>query len=139
VAVLSRGGNAQLFDLASLKKVRSFALGSDAAEVTVDADGSRLAAAVGSGVQVYDTGSGRLIKTIPHPVRLEELSFSPDGSSIAAAGSDHTVWLSRIESGAASLLHTHKSKVVRLAYCGPQGFLMSADERGRIAIYPPGK
>ena len=91
--------------------------------IAIDPTGTRIAAAeVGSGVSVWDAGSGQQLTTLKgHNGEVFDVAFSPDAASMATAGADGTVRLWATESGTERLvLHGHDGPVWSVAF-GPNG------------------
>jgi WD40 repeat protein len=68
-------------------------------------DGAKLASADGSGIRVWDAGTGALRASSPRkPRRRQGLAFTPDGRTLAAATEDGTIVLWDVEAGTERVL-----------------------------------
>lgn len=91
---LLAGGNFQgtvkIWDVGSLEEVSSFQL-PEFTSLAFSPDGNQIATAYGfeSGtVTIWEINSGSEIATMEHGLSVSQLSFSPDGTSLASAGID---------------------------------------------------
>lgn len=88
----SRRRGAVAFDLRTRKVQARFALGNCCSALAVSPDGTRLAAAAGRDVQLWDIAPRRLLGVFRgHSGDVQALAFSPDGKWLASAGRDTSV------------------------------------------------
>jgi hypothetical protein len=80
--------------------------------------GSRLAVRVPGAVEIYDTGSGRLLRSFPvgGSARLDRLEDLDHGILVTAMG--RTVTLRRLRDGRTARIHTHGSAHAQLERAG---------------------
>ncbi len=70
-------------------------------------DGTLLASASDDQtVRIWDTATGQVLHTLPHPARLNYATFSPDGALLVSCSEDETVRLWDVRTAAA--LHSFK-------------------------------
>jgi WD40 repeat protein len=101
-------------------------------EIDVSPDGSRLALARDSVIQIWDIASQKSIHTLEgHKGVVNSVAFKPDGTQLASCGVDRTVRVWDLTTGKPAAVHKgHHGSVFFVAY-SPDGLrLMSASEDG---------
>jgi WD40 repeat protein/serine/threonine protein kinase len=90
--------------------------------MTVNQDGTQVAAAWDPGgaedrLEIRDLSSGEVLRLLPGVGQVNGLAFSPDGTWLAAACSDHRVRLWQLTDGGASLVcRGHTNRVLGVAF-----------------------
>ncbi|HMC65516.1 MAG TPA: WD40 repeat domain-containing protein, partial [Gemmataceae bacterium] len=100
------------------------------------ADGSRLATAGHDGtVKIWDTATGRELRSFAHAEAARGLAFRPDGKAIASAGGkDIKIW--DLTTGKEiRTLEGHKDAVTSLAFSPDGKQLASASQDTRVALW----
>jgi len=89
-------------------------------------DGKLLATASWGKVYLWETASGRLLRTLDAPQdRVEHVAFSPDGSLLAAAQTRGTLRVWHVESGAARFVREKAAKkAVAVVFLGNSQLLL---------------
>jgi len=88
-----------IYETATGRKVSNFQINEDvqsgaATTLCLSADSRFLAAGYSTKIDIFDVGSGKTIRTLPHPGRITSLTFSPDGRFLVALGenNDKYIW-----------------------------------------------
>jgi WD40 repeat protein len=110
--------------------------GYPAARLTVSADGSRIAAAMGDRtVRVWDE-SGRSVAVLPgHSDLVMDVAFSPDGTRLASASYDKTVRIWELSTGRYRVLRGHTRAVDRVMWRSSTE-IVTASYDGTIRVWP---
>jgi len=81
------------------RKVSTFPINDDeqsgpVTTLCISADARLLAAGYATKIDIFDVGSGKTIRSLPHAGRVVSLSFSPDGRFLVALGvnNDKEIW-----------------------------------------------
>ena len=87
-----------IFDAATGRKVNQFKIiendrGGAVATITMTADGRLLAAGYANKIDIFETSSGRTLRTLPHAGRITSLTFSPDARFLVALGQNNDKYL----------------------------------------------
>lgn len=97
-------------------------------------DGARLIAAAGSDLRMWETATGQEVRVTRAHDRVLTAAFSPDGTRIATAGTDHLVRLWDAAGGAeVATLRGHREAVRAVAFA-PDGATLVSAGRDRVAI-----
>lgn len=102
------------------------------------ADGSFLAVgALGGAVTLYDTSSGRVLRTLEHESGVWRLAISTDGGLLAAGCADGSVTVWSAEDG--RLLHRLQGHAQRLNSVGfsPDGALLLSADVEQVLLWDP--
>jgi WD40 repeat protein len=67
--------------------------------LTISADGRQLAAGYANKIDIFETNTGRTLRTLPHAGRITSLTFSPDGRFLVALGQNNDKYLWDASSG----------------------------------------
>ena len=103
-------------------------------DVTYSPDGRTLANTDGPAINLWDADTGNLKATLKSVCPLYSLSYSPDGSVLAAGGFDYTVKLWDTATGKQeAILRGHKGMVWGITYSPDSSTLASGDWAG-VAI-----
>ncbi|HVK22655.1 MAG TPA: TIR domain-containing protein [Actinokineospora sp.] len=103
-----------------------------------DPAAARVAAADESGVvRIWDlaTGTEEHRWTAPGGAAVYTLSFSPDGTTLAAGGRDTLLWLCDTTSGAVHVLPGHRGHVYSVAFHPSGDWLASGDTAGNAKLW----
>jgi anaphase-promoting complex subunit 4 len=107
--------------------------------VALSADGRVLALSEegGPGVTLWEVASGKLLHRLEKDgYRVEALTFSPDGSLLAAAGKDGAVWLWRAATGRFyRRLPTNAGNIYALAFTPDGRSLITGGKDGRVRLW----
>ena len=105
--------------------------------VTFSPDGSIIAGSVGDTVQFWDFRSGESVRTLRgHTAHITEISFSPDGQTIASGSLDNTIRLYDVNTG--DNKHTflgHTSDVTDLSFSPDGTVLASGSHDGTVLLW----
>ncbi len=123
----------------------SFDIG--AARFAVNHDGNHLAVAWKTGgtkdrIEIRQWPAGRILRSLPGVTGVNDLSFTADGKSLAAACDDGSVYLWQLQSETAALVLNGHNKLVRGVEFRPDGkVLLSWGQDGTIRQWsvPDGK
>ena len=113
----------------------------DSPDVSVSADGGLFATAAAGQVLVRRTATGRLVAAISVPARITGVALAPDGRSVAAAGSDGSARVYRLDGSLVRRLTANGAPLTRIAF-NPAGTLLaagSADHTARIWTLSTGR
>lgn len=89
---LLNGSALELWDLGTRTRTHTTEVGKDACCVTVSADGRRIAVGTEQGaVFLYDQTLVRTTQLFQHPIRVQDLRMSDDGTLVASIAEDGTV------------------------------------------------
>jgi WD40 repeat protein len=101
--------------------------------VAISPDGKRLATgSVGNPVQIWDTATGRRVKTLPEE-NVVSLAFAPDGRTLGVGGQDQmVVW--NLETGRAVFKREDALGRFRIVF-SPEGTLLVAGKRGGLKFF----
>ena len=106
--------------------------------VVFDPTGTRIATSrlVEGVADVWDASTGDRVATLAAPSEISDLTFGPDGTTLATGHADGTVRLWDPESGSQQLvLRGHEPRVVHVVF-GPDGStLASVDEHGLVRVW----
>ena len=103
-------------------------------DVAVSAAGDLYATAERGHVLVHRTATGDLVATIPVPTSVTGVALAPDGSTVAAAGSDGNARVYRLDGSLVRTLAGNGARLTRIAF-DPSGTLLAArstDHTARI-------
>lgn len=124
-------GGVQLWDIAS--RAEQAVLLDDSnpipvASIAFNADGTLLAVAGGSSIQVWDIAAESIQATLETEVSdISSISFSPDGAWLAYGGSNSSVWVWDLESDNHALLEGQTDSILALAFSPDGQVIASAD------------
>jgi WD40 repeat protein len=97
---------------------------------------ARLPAGDAGIVQVWDSTTGQELVSLEGRAGVKDVAFSPDGSSVATAGTDKTVRLWDPESGAEVLaLRGHAGIVTTVAFSPDGSKLASVSADGTVRVW----
>ena len=100
-------------------------------------DGTRLAIAGSIGIWIHDVGTGRELDLLTgHTDRVESVSFSPDGMTLASGSSDDTIRLWDVSTG--ELLKTltgQKGDVMSVSFSPDGKMLASGDYHKTVRLW----
>jgi len=108
-------------------------LGNGSIEVIVySPDGSRLAAAAGLGIWIYDAATGTELALLTgHIDVVNSIAFSPDGSTLGSGSEDNTVRLWDVATGKLkNILSGHTDTVESVAF-SPDGETLASGSRDK--------
>ena len=101
---LASGGNdgtARIWDLATGLHVLTATQKDAIQAVAFGIDGKIIASGQGQSIKVWNATDGELVREIPARLAMvRDLSFSPDGMTLASAGNDSSIALWDVETGA---------------------------------------
>jgi WD40 repeat protein len=131
LASVDRSGIVTFWTPQTGKRLRSFTLPAGKRNAfSFSSDGQFLAVA-GPGVELYETATGKPVRSLDAgPAAVTELSFSPDGLSLAGSCSDDTVRLWSPATG--KLIRTLRGAGKTVAFSGSGSMLAGAFERSDI-------
>jgi WD40 repeat protein len=88
-------------------------------------------------VEVWDTATGRKTATLAgHTASVRDVTFAPNGATVATSGADGTVRLWDAESGAQALvLDGHRGVVTSVAFSPDGSRLASASADGTVRVW----
>ena len=107
------------------------------ATVALSPDGSRVAAAGGNTVSIWETSSGKEVQTFPAGrTRVSMIRFSPDGKQLAVATAANGAAVFDVESGSGKLtLQGEEPGTSAVAFSADGGRLATADRDGVVQVY----
>jgi len=112
-----------------------------AAVVTPDGE-AVLSADTGGAVRLWNTKTGRLIRTIhrrprwPKVLAIDAAVITPDGRRSITAGDRGLIWIHRLGSGRrVGLLRGHRARVRALAVTPDGSLCVSGDEHGSLRVW----
>jgi serine/threonine protein kinase/WD40 repeat protein len=133
LAVLGTDGVVRLYDTATGREVRRLGPGPPQAELLAfDPQGTRLAVPGGTQVWILDAGTGSRLTQLPHPARVQALSWHPDGRLVATA-CDRKIRLWDVAAGRVVLppLEGHQRPGMVVAF-DPSGQLLASNDWGGL-------
>jgi WD40 repeat protein len=100
-------------------------------------DGRLAALGVGNALEVWDTDSGnRLFRCEGAAGTIVDVTFSPDGTAVAAASQDSNVYVWSAETGArVAAFNGHAVGVNCVAFSPDASLLASGDGRGQVVLW----
>jgi WD40 repeat protein len=142
LAAVDVGGAVTLYETGGGTPVKQFAgLSGEGTAVAVHRDGTRLAAAAGSAVNVWDAGTGAVLQTLTAPGPVAALGFSPNGAHLAVGTRNNTTTVWRIADGRRLLDNQgHSNVVTGVAFRADGRYLYttSFDTMMKVRKAPPG-
>ena len=138
LVMLSSLGAAQEFPQWELPDGAKLRLGNGKiTQMRYSPDGTRFAVGTGIGIWIYDTTSRKAVNLFaPHAGVVWRLTYSPDGSVIAAGGWDSAIRLWNASTG--DLLRTlegHTSRIIDVAFSRDGAALASIDSDTNVHIW----
>ena len=106
-------------------------------DVTVSADGSRVAAGWADGrVSVTRLPEGDTRWLRGHTENVTTVRFSPDGRQLASGSQDHTVRVWELVSESSRVLRGHEDTVDQVAFSPDGATLVSTSPDGQVRLWP---
>ncbi len=130
----SSRSSVELWDVAAKRKVQSFSMRPDdlgARPFSVSPDGSRMAIASGK-LNIWNVSTGKVEKEIDTSALLTDVSFSPDGTSLAVA--TFTGWIGLWDPATGlrgRTLSGHRGEIHRIDF-SPDGRRLASAGRDRV-------
>jgi WD40 repeat protein/DNA-binding SARP family transcriptional activator len=100
-------------------------------------EGRWIAAETGSGAEVFDARSGRLVKFVKIEGASRSVAFSPDGSLLVIGSSDGTVHFFSTDDWkpVGRPFEAHTARITSLVFAPDGGMLATAGADGRVALW----
>lgn len=141
LASCSRDGTIRFWDLANGRQTRSIYVGQAVRTLAWSPDGTRLAAAVGKEVYVYDPATGKEQFCLRgHSDFISCLAFQPDGQALASGSDDRSVRVWDWQ-GNARLIQPEPGQpqqaIVALTYSRDGQYLLQLDQTGALTVLAP--
>jgi serine/threonine protein kinase/WD40 repeat protein len=101
-------------------------------------EGRQLAFICATGIQVYDLETGRILADLPQPPGAENVSWHPDGKTLAVVGDDRIIHIWDVATRKPIIrLEGHKNVGINFAYNHVGDLLASICWDGRLRLWDP--
>ena len=142
IATLWSDGTARIYDSLDGSEVAAYAaqhpaqVSSGDSLVTFSPDGRLLAIADRSEVVLWDPSDGSVSKTFRHDDPVTAISFSRDGSSLAAGSEGATIRLWNVGTGVLEMtMRGHRGRIESVAFSPDGSFLVSSGDDGTARVW----
>jgi serine/threonine protein kinase/WD40 repeat protein len=137
-AISDASGSTKIYDLASENPPRQIQTGSQVTCLALHPRRHLIAVAHGMFAEVRDLDSGKVLATLPTPIRINDLTWNPDGETLGVACMNERIYLWNFESTMPPfILDGLANGGIHIAFNHAGNLLVSTGWEGLLRLWDP--